>query len=211
MKKIMQADEDVGKISMAVPLLLFLQDLCDRTYEIKVPDLGGSDAAGEDCSAAKRRKVSDDDENDSDDEAKRRGGWPHNQQWRRKGTVRGRDCGQGSRTVESVVAAHSEKFEDDSEISKHNQEVQILAGKGEDAPIRNFDLNVVLDENGDSTTVAAGSGGSSAEPVPEMKHDEYLGWSLSDLEKMAIDPIQLANLSRRIDEDEDEEDYDEEG
>ncbi|KAK9273422.1 hypothetical protein L1049_018232 [Liquidambar formosana] len=39
-KKIMQADEDVGKIALAVPLLvskaleLFLQDLCDRTYEI---------------------------------------------------------------------------------------------------------------------------------------------------------------------------------
>ncbi|KAL8544975.1 hypothetical protein ACS0TY_005257 [Phlomoides rotata] len=36
----MQADEDVGKIAMAVPLLvskaleLFLQDLCDRTYEV---------------------------------------------------------------------------------------------------------------------------------------------------------------------------------
>ncbi|VFR02964.1 unnamed protein product [Cuscuta campestris] len=39
-KKIMQADEDVGKIANAVPLLmskaleLFLQDLCDRTYAI---------------------------------------------------------------------------------------------------------------------------------------------------------------------------------
>ncbi|KAJ6805603.1 dr1-associated corepressor-like isoform X1 [Iris pallida] len=39
-KKIMQADEDVGKIALAVPLLvskaleLFLQDLCDRTYEV---------------------------------------------------------------------------------------------------------------------------------------------------------------------------------
>ncbi|XP_042468807.1 dr1-associated corepressor-like [Zingiber officinale] len=39
-KKIMQTDEDVGKIASAVPLLvskaleLFLQDLCDRTYEI---------------------------------------------------------------------------------------------------------------------------------------------------------------------------------
>ena len=36
----MQADEDIGKIARAVPLLvsksleLFLQDLCDRTYEI---------------------------------------------------------------------------------------------------------------------------------------------------------------------------------
>ncbi|KAI5433420.1 hypothetical protein KIW84_020628 [Lathyrus oleraceus] len=39
-KKIMQADEDIGKIAMAVPLLvskaleLFLQDLCDRTYDV---------------------------------------------------------------------------------------------------------------------------------------------------------------------------------
>ncbi|KAB5565009.1 hypothetical protein DKX38_005063 [Salix brachista] len=39
-KKIMQADEDVGKIAQAVPVLvskaleLFLQDLCDNTYEI---------------------------------------------------------------------------------------------------------------------------------------------------------------------------------
>ncbi|XP_024040765.1 dr1-associated corepressor-like isoform X2 [Citrus clementina] len=39
-KKIMQADEDVGKIALAVPVLvskaleLFFQDLCDRTYEI---------------------------------------------------------------------------------------------------------------------------------------------------------------------------------
>eukprot|EP00250_Pteridium_aquilinum_P006226 c16188_g1_i2 orf=387-1190(-) len=39
-KKIMQADEEVGKIAMATPVLiskaleLFLQDLCDRTYEI---------------------------------------------------------------------------------------------------------------------------------------------------------------------------------
>ncbi|KAG5001726.1 hypothetical protein JHK87_022798 [Glycine soja] len=39
-KKIMQADEDVGKIALVVPVLvskaleLFLQDLCDRTYEI---------------------------------------------------------------------------------------------------------------------------------------------------------------------------------
>lgn len=39
-KKIMQADEEVGKIAMATPVLiskaleLFLQDLCNRTYEI---------------------------------------------------------------------------------------------------------------------------------------------------------------------------------
>jgi histone H3/H4 len=39
-KKIMQADEEVGKIAMATPVLiskaleLFLQSLCDKTYEI---------------------------------------------------------------------------------------------------------------------------------------------------------------------------------
>ncbi|KAH7287342.1 hypothetical protein KP509_32G050600 [Ceratopteris richardii] len=39
-KKIMQADEEVGKIAMATPILIskalerFLQDLCDRTYEV---------------------------------------------------------------------------------------------------------------------------------------------------------------------------------
>ncbi|KAK1404779.1 hypothetical protein POM88_004384 [Heracleum sosnowskyi] len=38
-KKKMQADEDVGKLAMEVPVLvskaleLFLQDLCDRTYD----------------------------------------------------------------------------------------------------------------------------------------------------------------------------------
>ncbi|KAJ3681059.1 hypothetical protein LUZ60_015548 [Juncus effusus] len=41
-KKIMQADEDVGKIALAVPVLvskaleLFLQDLCDRTYNVSL-------------------------------------------------------------------------------------------------------------------------------------------------------------------------------
>uniref|UniRef100_A0A8R7U539 Transcription factor CBF/NF-Y/archaeal histone domain-containing protein n=1 Tax=Triticum urartu TaxID=4572 RepID=A0A8R7U539_TRIUA len=39
-KKIMQADEDVGKIALAVPVLvsraleLFLQDLIDHSYKI---------------------------------------------------------------------------------------------------------------------------------------------------------------------------------
>ncbi|KAM1811727.1 hypothetical protein ACFX12_028329 [Malus domestica] len=50
---------------------------------------------------------------------------------------------------------------------------------------------------------------SSAGPISEPKHEEYLGWSLADVDRMAIDPLQLANLSRRLDED--EEDYDEEG
>ncbi|XP_031272464.1 ankyrin repeat-containing protein BDA1-like isoform X2 [Pistacia vera] len=106
-KKIMQADKDIGKMALDVPPLvskaleLFLQDLCDQTYGItlkraaktmnslhlkqcvetfnvfdflreivsKVPDLGGSDTAGDERSVAKRRKV--DGEDTDDDEAKR--------------------------------------------------------------------------------------------------------------------------------------------
>ncbi|KAK3205362.1 hypothetical protein Dsin_019408 [Dipteronia sinensis] len=53
---------------------------------------------------------------------------------------------------------------------------------GTSVPIRNFDLNVDLEENGDSMTI----------PVPDP----------------APDPIQLAHLSRRMDKE--EEDYDNE-
>ncbi|KAJ4886417.1 hypothetical protein Rs2_26165 [Raphanus sativus] len=106
-KKIMQADEDVGKIALAVPVLvsksleLFLQDLCDRTYEItlergakpkhcverynvfdflrevvsKVPDYGQAQGSGdvtmEDRSVSKRRKPISDELNDSDEENKK--------------------------------------------------------------------------------------------------------------------------------------------
>lgn len=49
---------------------------------------------------------------------------------------------------------------------------------------------------------------SSAETATEAKHEEYPGWSLSEMDRMAIDPVQLAQLNSRIDE---EEDYDEEG
>ncbi|XP_042959181.1 uncharacterized protein LOC122294478 isoform X2 [Carya illinoinensis] len=98
----MQADEDVGKISMAVPLLVW--DIVS-----KVPDLGGSDAAGEDHSAAKRRKVSDNDENDSDDESKRskmeEAGHTASSGGRRVGAEV--EIVGSSRTVEKEVAAHS--------------------------------------------------------------------------------------------------------
>lgn len=86
------------------------------------------------------------------------------------------------------------------------------------AAIRNFDLNLDLDENGDTPTAAATATdtikatatatATSSETNHEMKHDEYPGWSLSDMDKMAIDPIQFALLNRRLDEE--EEDYDNE-
>ncbi|GAV68374.1 CBFD_NFYB_HMF domain-containing protein [Cephalotus follicularis] len=267
-KKIMQADEDVGKIAMAVPLLvskaleLFLQDLCDRTYDItlkrgaktlnclhlkqcvqtfivfdflkeivsKVPDLGGSDAAGEDRSVAKRRKVVEDEDNDSDDEFKKsrmQEAGHTSSSGRGRGRGRGRGCGRGNRAIERDTAAQYEKLEDDPDISRHSEthsqilemvengeeteesKGNITAAKNVEALVRNFDLNVDPDENRDSINVTAATPPSlSTKPALEMKDEEYPGWSLSDIEKMAIDPIQLANLNRRIDED--EEDYDEE-
>ncbi|WRX31701.1 Transcription factor CBF/NF-Y/archaeal histone domain - like 10 [Theobroma cacao] len=263
-KKIMQADEDVGKIAMAVPVLvskaleLFLQDLCDRTYEItlmrgartmnslhlkqcvrafndfdflgeivgKVPDLGGSDAAGNDHSGAKRRKVVDDDDNASGDESKRRR--IHETSHftscgRGRGRGRGRRRGRGSKTAERETATHCEKFEDDPDIShcqeRHTLSIQRLddreepdelknhnsVGKNVEAPAGSFDLNVDLNENRDST-ISVAPASPITDSIPE-KQEEYPGYSFSEIEKMAIDPIELANLNRGIDE----EDYDEEG
>ena len=85
--------------------------------------------------------------------------------------------------------------------------------------VRNFDLNLNpdpdddMDEISTPTPIPTGSSSKSVseekiKSISEEKIEEYPGWSLSDMEKMAIDPIQLANLSKRIDED--MEDYDEE-
>ncbi|KAI3869500.1 hypothetical protein MKX03_033223 [Papaver bracteatum] len=283
-KKIMQADEDVGKIALAVPLLvskaleLFLQDLCDRTYDLtlrrgaktmsslhlkqcvqsfnvfdflkeivsKVPDFGGSDAGGEDR-AHKRRKTVVDEDNDSEEEGKRNRishETGHNSSsGRGRGRSRGRGRGRGRPPVDRE-SSRLEKCEGDPDMSPQhdNQNPETISpdngiepresadnmttiGSTSDTEIRNFDLNVVLDDSGanqlvrsDSGTAAAASAtaapsaiaaSTSAEPPPEIKqHEEYPGWSVSDMDKMSIDPLQLAQLnSKRLDE---EEDYDEE-
>nr|GEZ18677.1 hypothetical protein [Tanacetum cinerariifolium] len=65
-----------------------------------------------------------------------------------------------------------------------------------------------LDENGNTPPVLAPvtPAGLSSNPTFEMIAEEYPGWSLADVEKMAIEPRKLANLNSRVDED----DYDEE-
>ncbi|XP_076899129.1 uncharacterized protein LOC143552907 [Bidens hawaiensis] len=253
-KKIMQADEDVGKIAMAVPLLvskaleLFLQDLCDRTYEVtlqrgaktlnsmhlkqcvqsfnvfdflrdtvgKVPDLGGSDAAGE--SASKQRKVVDGDHNGGDEiEDSKKDKQP--ELHHANGSGRGRGRGRPSRAEKEANAAafNHEKHEIKPVISDEpkpksapvsiqdaysKENTKLADEKTENTvkvEVRNFDLNLDLDENGNTPIV----------PIVEMKPDEYPSWSLAEVEKMAIDPVKLANLNSRVDED--EEDYDEEG
>lgn len=68
---------------------------------------------------------------------------------------------------------------------------------------RNFDLNAGAGENSEKT----GPVSTTAPPPPDVKGEEFPG--LSEMDRMAIDPVHLAQLSSRLDED--EEDYDEEG
>lgn len=74
---------------------------------------------------------------------------------------------------------------------------------------RNFDLNHGLEDGVDktATTVREPPSTSSAGPS-DAKGEEYPGWSLSEMDRMAIDPLQIAHLNSRLDEE--EEDYDEE-
>ncbi|CAN0843559.1 hypothetical protein LINGRAHAP2_LOCUS3909 [Linum grandiflorum] len=67
---------------------------------------------------------------------------------------------------------------------------------------RNFDLNADVKDGEDARAASS----ASVPAAVETAREEYPGWSVSDV---PIDPLQLAQLSTRIDDD--EEDYDEEG
>ncbi|CAH8313524.1 unnamed protein product [Eruca vesicaria subsp. sativa] len=232
-KKIMQTDEDVGKIAMAVPLLvskaleLFLQDLCNHTYDVtlsrgaktvssvhlkqcvhafnvfdflreivgKVPDLGGSES--EDRPATKRRKLVD--ESISNDEAMKT--TEHSGGGRgRRGRGRG-GCGVRTGNDQSL------KFDDVSpEGSKSpSPENWSLSATWKEAAtshksnhsnlelkvIRDFDLNVELDESGEFAT------------SPERGLEGRPVWPLFGISEIKIDSDQREVSA-------DEEDYDEE-
>lgn len=105
----------------------------------------------------------------------------------------------------------------------------MIVSDGANASERNFDLNADVNDNEDtkaagatattattatSTATATATAttvvdSSSSVPTTETNHEEYPGWSVSEMDKMAIDPLQLAQLGTRLDEE--EEDYDEEG
>ncbi|KAK9068135.1 hypothetical protein SSX86_012246 [Deinandra increscens subsp. villosa] len=233
-KKIMQADEDVGKIAMAVPILvskaleLFLQDLCDRTYEVtlqrgaktlnsmhlkqcvqsftvfeflrdivgEVPDHVGFDAAAEDRSATKRRKVADGDCNYRENESKR----DKLIKWTSIRYVPGMVRGSQAETEANEAAITNNKHEIKPGINdEHNpkptldllkaaesEQNHIPVEKTEDMlKVRNFDLNLDLDENGDT------SSSPSPKAAFEMKPDEYLGLSLMEVGKISVDRSNL--------------------
>ncbi|KAG7609776.1 unnamed protein product [Arabidopsis thaliana] len=249
-KKIMQTDEEVGKIAMAVPLLvskaleLFLQDLCNHTYDVtlsrgaktvnafhlkqcvqatnvfdflrdtvaKVPDLGGSDS--EDQSATKRRKVVDGSSCNDEDmikttqmhEVKHTSGGRG-----RRGRGRGRSSG---RTGSGLSLKFEEDLEDASpessrtpspengsishddtswkKVASHNNHTS-----NSEVKVRNFDLNVELDENGDTATWL--------ETQLERSPDYPL-----EINEMKIDPDDQQQASASDEEDYDEESIDQE-
>ncbi|KAL0285302.1 UNVERIFIED_CONTAM: Dr1-associated corepressor [Sesamum calycinum] len=208
-KKIMQADEDVGKIAMAVPLLVCMKQ-CVQRFNVfdflkdtvsKVPDLGGSDAATEDKCATRRRKISDGEDGNSD-ECKRI-------RMHETGDATSNGRGRGRGRVE-VVAEQDENQKEDH-IGLDNvagaADSRATGRKDEDESVRNFDLNVELNENGDSTSTLVGPPSeSSMKPAAGLKHEDIPGWSLDDMKRLAVDPVQLASFNVGVED----EDYDEE-
>ena len=144
---------------------------------------------------------------------------------RGRGRCRPRGTGRGGERGSS----RNDRFEDDPGTSpQHNdnkphdlqfseegldarEQKEIIVGniRNTGSVVHNFDLNLGLDENGD-TSEAAPTATLSAPATDhhEMKHEEYAGWPLSDMDKMRIDPLELSLLNNRIDEE--EEDYDNE-
>lgn len=138
---------------------------------------------------------------------------------RGRGKGRGRGRGRPRRAVDREITLN-EKCEDDPDSSpehtgKQNSGAERLGNSVEvkeskenivsssaNAAVQHLDLNANLDENGDTSAAV------TSISRPEIKYEEYPGWSLSDMDKMAIDPNQLGQLNGKIDE---EEDYDEEG
>ncbi|KAK6121495.1 hypothetical protein DH2020_044764 [Rehmannia glutinosa] len=217
-------------------LELFLQDLCDRTYDItvqrgaktevvsKVPDYGNSDAAAD---ISKRRKVVANESIDSDEESKRS---TMQETGHASGIGRGEvgveveGRGRASRTTEREPPRHelesssttsqqgikqissparpADNNSESNEASKENlkvMDVKVVDGVTSDSS-RNFDLNAGVDESSDKMA-------SSTGPSTDVKGEEYPG--LSEMDRMAIDPVHLTQLNSRLDEE--EEDYDEEG
>ncbi|XP_064957982.1 uncharacterized protein LOC135608860 [Musa acuminata AAA Group] len=192
----------------------FLKDLVSN-----VPDVGGSDADPDD-KASKKRKAADED-NYSEEETKR----SNNEACRssssssgsRSRRGQGRRCrgkGRGSLVVDGVEKGSVDfnRYEDDPG-SQHDDELthsetdRDMATASEEncvtsssvrATVGNFDLN--LDFN-DIEEIAPASATTAAAMATIFKvngdlTDDYLGSSISNMDKITIDPVQFA-LSHR--------------
>ncbi|KAL0289627.1 UNVERIFIED_CONTAM: hypothetical protein Sangu_2609600 [Sesamum angustifolium] len=167
---------------------VLFQKHCVHSYNVfdflrevvsKVPDYGNSEAAAD---TSKRRKVVANELNDSDEDSKR---------------------GSMQETCHASSTGREEE-----EVEEEDVDGAAEAPRENPLDKRNFDLNTGLDEASDkmaSTAAAVVAPTPSAGPS-DVKGEEYPG--LSEMDRMAIDPVHLAQLSSRLDEE--DEDYDEE-
>lgn len=97
-----------------------------------------------------------------------------------------------------------------SVVADTTADSRTTGAKDADKAVFTFDLNVELDENGESIPLNDGTPSDSSEkPSPGTRHEDIPGWSLDNMEMLAFDVIQLTSLNKRMDEE--DEDYDEEG
>lgn len=110
--------------------------------------------------------------------------------------------------IEENGSAYPKKEENGSELKESRKENTVVPGEEGSQSLTNVDLNSKTNENvGKNAGTTAHA--SEPEPATETEHEDIPGWSISDIDKMAIDSMQLVQLGRRLEEE--EEDYDEEG
>jgi hypothetical protein len=132
-----------------------------------------------------------------------------------RGRGRPRGSGRGRRGgARGAERDASHSYEDDPGISPtHPDEAgpaTVLSDSPKEiaAPVHNFDLNVDFSEN---VPAPVGPTAPTGPPPLEMiqeTQDVYLGWSVDDMKKMVVDPVQFALARQKVDEE--EEDYDNE-
>lgn len=97
---------------------------------------------------------------------------------------------------------------DDDLESKEMPKENANVSDGGNPAVQTVDTKDEMGENVDKSSNAAAAAPSSSVGPSEGKSEDYPGWPLSEMDRMAFDPLHLAQLNKRLDED--EEDYDEE-
>lgn len=106
---------------------------------------------------------------------------------------------------------HDSKLPEEASDVRAEKETLTVANSNRSGIVHNFDLNLDLDDNGNASAATSTAASEPAlEPVSashhEMKDEGYAGWPLSEMDRMAMDPVKLSILNNRIEEE--EEDYD---
>ncbi|KAL9272175.1 Dr1-associated corepressor-like protein [Drosera capensis] len=192
-KKIMQTDEDVGKMAMAVPALvskaleLFLHDLCRQTHEVTLQR-----------GAKTINSV-------------------HLTSGRGRGRGAGRGRGRGNRIGENGMDLEHEYGEGSPELRSPRANLEdgaailessnntLVSREAEPVALNDFDLNVNWEQNeGVESMSTAVLPSTVAKSASDIAQHEFQGWPLSDIEGMTVDSNHFASFSYRIGEGEED-------